>query len=411
MKMFFQSLTVALLTATVGAETLSWTECRRSAQENNLELSISRLKLKEAEAENRSQRSVFYPELDASVSRSTGERDSEQTDSLSGSVNASYTLFSGFGNRARVTQSEAELHAEQANYDQTCSNLEYNLRTAFAEQLYVQELIALVKKIAIRRANNVKLVEIRYEGGREHKGSLLLSRAQYSEAQFEVEQAKRDLELARRKLAKELGRIRFDAFEIKGELSADAPPENVRLYEMAMQTPGYRSAEAVLRAAEAGLTITRSDRFPKVSASGSVASSGETTFETESWQAGISVSLPLFAGGRLSQDIIASGLRHEQSKLDQENTLFTLLVNLQDALNSYHNADEQVLVQKEFMTATELRAEIARVQYKQGLLSFEDWDRIENDLITRAKSWIASRRNALTAEAAWKNTLGYSSIH
>jgi len=400
----------ALAASAVG-ETLTWQDCFTRTVENNIELGIAQLKLEEAEAQYRSQRSVYYPDVNARAGRSVGEAKPQGagwdgTESASASLNASYTLFSGFGNRARVSKAEAELHAERANYDQTRSNVEYNLRRAFAEQLYVQELIALADQIAARREENVKLVELRYEGGREHKGSLLLSRAQHTQALFEVKEARRSLELARRELAKEMGLLRFESFAAKGGLETAVPPEAAEIYTLAEATPSYRSTEADRRAAEAGYRITRSDRFPEISAGANLSGSGENDLDTKSWSAGLSVSLPLFTGGQLSQDIIASGLRRERSKLDQENTLFELLVDLQTALNDYRDAFEQMGVQTELLEAAEVRAEIARTKYRQGLLSFEDWDNIENNLIARQKGWLASRRSAVFGEAAWRNTLG-----
>lgn len=404
------SLLLAATSSLFAEDLLGWKDCFNRTVSNNLELSIARLSLREAEAQLGSQKSVLYPSLSASASRSTGETDSSAANSSSAGLNASYTLFSGFGNRARINRSEAELLAEQANFDQTRSNIEYDLRTAFADQLYAQELIALAEAIEQRRSDNVKLVEMRYEGGSEHKGSLLLSQAQHTQAQFEVQQARRDLELARRRLARMMGQLNYSPFLITGELTAAAPPEAERLIALAEKTPSYRSAEAALSAAKAGYEVTRSERFPEIRATGSLTRSGAEDLDTDSWRAGISISLPLFTGGQLSQDILASGLRKEQSQLNREETLFSILVNLQSARNSFSDASEQMAVQKNFVEAAELRAEVARVQYQQGLLSFEDWDRIENDLISRQKSQLSSRRNAMKAEAAWRNTIGLSTI-
>ena len=401
---------IVLAVSAASAETLTWDACRQRALDNNLTLSIAKLKLQQAEAEARSTRSVRTPDVTANASRrfsGTGDDGNwNSSESLSASVSASQSVFDGFGNRARIARADAELDAERANYDQTRSNVEFTLRRAFAQQLYVQELISLAEQIAARREDNVRLVELRYQGGREHKGSLLLSRAQYAQSLYEVKEAQRSLELARRALAKELGLLRFDPFTVAGELDAAAPPEEADLYTLAEATPSYRSSHAARRAADEGYRITRSDRFPSVSASASFGSSGENSLETESWSAGLSVSLPLFTGGRLSQDILASGLRREQAVLNTEETLFELLVDLQDAWNGYRDAMDQMGVQAGLLEAAEMRAEIARTQYRQGLLSFEDWDRIESDLISRQKGWLSSRRAAVFAEAAWYNTLG-----
>jgi outer membrane protein TolC len=397
-------------------DVLTWQDCFEKTVENNLDLSIARLKLKEAEAQLKSQQSVYYPTLSAKASRSVsgsrtkGDANWHNGEGLSASLNAGYTIFDGFGNRARVTQTEAELYAEKANFDQTCSNIQYDLRKAFSDQLYAQELLKLTENIAERRAGNVRLVEARYDGGRENKGSLLLKQAQLTEALYNVEDARRSLELAQRKLASLMKLREFDPFLLDGKLRADNPPTNVSLNELAGQTPSYHSAEANMKAAEQGFIITRSARFPKITASASLIGSGEHDIKKESWETGIALELPLFTGGQLSQDIIISGLKREQSRLNAEKTMLDLMNSLLAALNTYRSSYSAVSVQDAQLLAAETRATVARTQYEQGLISFQDWDTIETQLITAQTKWLSSRRAADQSEAAWQNSMGISGI-
>ena len=396
-------------------DTLTWQDCFARTVENNIDLSIARLKLKEAEAQLKSQQSVYYPEVTAKASRAAGESKPDEkswdgTESLAGSLNVSYTIFDGFGNRARVTKTEAELYAEKANFDQTRSNVEYDLRKAFSDQLYAQELLTLAQSIATRRADSARLVSMRYEGGREHKGSLLLKQAQLTDALYNVEEAERALTLARRRLASLMKQTTYSDFVVNGELRTNVPPAGVSLDELARQTPSYHSAEANIKAAEQGFIITRSQRFPLVTANASFSGSGENDIQNKSWQTGLAVSLPIFTGGKLSQDIIIAGLKREQSRLNAEKTMLTLMNSLQSAINTYRNRHGAMSVQNAQLEAAEVRANVARAQYQQGLISFQDWDTIENSLVTSQKSWLASRLAADQAEAAWQNTMGISEI-
>jgi outer membrane protein TolC len=397
-------------------DVLTWQECFSATVSNNLDLSIARLKLKEAEAALKSQQSVYYPTVSANASRSIsgsrtkGDANWENGEGLSTSLSAGYTIFNGFGNRARVTQTEAELYAEKANFDQTCSNIQYDLRKAFTDQLYAQELVELMKSIAARRADNARLVELRYEGGREHKDSLMLKQAQLTQALYDVKDAVRSLELTQRRLASLMKLRTFAPFTLKGELRADEPPTNVSLNELAGQTPSYHSAEANIKAAEQGFIISRSVRFPKITASAELKGSGDSDIQTENWNAGIAVSLPLFTGGKNSQDIIVAGLKREQSRLDAEKTMLDLMDSLQAMLNAYRSSYDAMSVQKELLQAAEERATVSRARYEQGLSSFQDWDTIETQLISAQRSWLSSRRAADQAEAAWQNTMGLSSI-
>jgi outer membrane protein TolC len=398
------------------ADTLTWQDCFSRTVENNIDLSIARLKLKEAEAEIKLQESVYYPTVSADASRSVsgarakGDANWYNGEGLSAGLSAKYTIFDGFGNRAKVTKAEAELYAEKANFDQTRSNVEYDLRKAFSDQLYAQELLTLAKSIAARRADSARLVSMRYEGGREHKGSLLLKQAQLTDALYNVEEAERALTLARRRLASLMKQTTYSDFVVNGELRTNAPPAGVSLDDLARQTPSYHSAEADIKAAEQEFVIKRSVRFPKVTADASFSGSGESDIKVEGWRTSIGVSLPIFTGWKNSQDIIISGLQREQKRLDAEKTMLTLLNNLQAAINTYRNRYGAMSVQNAQLEAAEVRATVARAQYQQGLISFQDWDTIENSLVTSQKSWLASRLAADQAEAAWQNTMGISEI-
>lgn len=58
----------------------------------------------------------------------------------------------------------------QEQYRKTLSDVELRTRLAFVDVLYAQDLITLTEKIEDRRANNVRLIQLRFDGGRENAG-------------------------------------------------------------------------------------------------------------------------------------------------------------------------------------------------------------------------------------------------
>ena len=69
-------------------------------------------------------------------------------------------------------------------------------------------------------------------------------------------------------------------------------------------------------------------------------------------------------------------------------------------------AVQRLEVDRAFVEAALAREKIAKEKYNNGLLSFEDWDIIENDLISRQKALLLSEKNRVTAEAAWEKSRG-----
>ena len=100
-----------------------------------------------------------------------------------------------------------------------------------------------------------------------------------------------------------------------------------------------------------------------------------------------------------------------QSEMDLMNTANTLMATLQQRWNTYLDAVESEAVQKELLDAEMLRAEISAAKYKQGLLSYEDGDIIESNLINQGKTHLQRRRTSEIEQARWKNALGWSEWH
>jgi outer membrane protein TolC len=63
-------------------------------------------------------------------------------------------------------------------------------------------------------------------------------------------------------------------------------------------------------------------------------------------------------------------------------------------------------VDLEFRSAAEVRAEIARKKYNNGLMSFEEWDQVESDLIARQTGFLQSQKNRIAKEVIWDQTSG-----
>ena len=61
---------------------------------------------------------------------------------------------------------------------------------------------------------------------------------------------------------------------------------------------------------------------------------------------------------------------------------------------------------KQFVEALRLRAEIGRAKYENGLMSFDDWYGIENELVDREKNLLKSQRERVAAEANYQLLLG-----
>lgn len=390
---------------------MSWDDCVRELIKNNPQLQAARDTVEKARADLMGNYSPFLPQLnaygDAGKSKSESDDGYSDSSSLSAGLTAKQTLFAGFRNRAALDRSRFLLTASEMSLKRVKSNLSYTLQSAFSQMLYAQQFVQLSEAIVARRRDNLNLVELRFDAGREHKGSYLRSRAFLHEAEFDVAQARRSLTVSGRQLASAMGWKDDVVFTVTGNWEVTAPSSTPQFLDMVKQTPDHQEAMARYQAARESVRGARSDYYPELSASASVGRHGEDWDPDKNrWSVGMTVSLPLFAGGShfyAVRGALAEQRVAEADLLDSDNQL---TATLEQRFAAWQDAVEQESVQAEFLNAAEVRAKIARSQYSNGLISFQDWDVIENDLISQEKAMLASRRDAVIARANWEKATG-----
>ncbi len=412
-------LAIALLAAAAagaGEPAATWDDCLQELIRNNPALQAAAESVVKARAESRAQSSPFWPQLSASWSagKSGGEQESGYQDAASYQMglSADWALFSGFGDLAAWRRSRILLDASAIALQSVKADLSATLRQQFVQLLYAQDFIGLSRTIAERRKENAALVDLRFEAGRENKGALLRSQAYDRQARFEAEQAQRGRDASGQQLAATLGRRERGALAVTGTWDYAGLPAEPDFERLAMETPAYRAAAADVRAALEGVRMARSSFYPTWSVGGSAGRSDSDHLlpERDQWSLRTALSYPLFAGDRHRQ--AARGAQADRRKAEQtlRETLNQAVAALKDRHTAWQDAVERTDVQQQFLAAAEVRAEIARAQYQNGLLSFEDWDLIENDLIDRQKAVLSSRRDAVIARANWERALGLSEI-
>ena len=399
------------------AETpLTLDDCLVEAAENNPDLAAARLAAQKAKYDYRASYGDMLPQLSATAGQSrngadAGEEGSSTRDSTAYGVSASQSLFTGGRNRAAVDKSAANFQAVEADLVAQRATLTYNVCKTFAELLYAQDQMALAQTILKRRKDNLDLIQLRYEGGRENKGAWLLTGASARDAEYGVAQAERYLLVARRQLARVLGRDESGLLQIAGKLEAGRPPAAVDFETLAADTPAHHRAVAELRAGRAGLVSAKSQYVPELSANASAGRSGENWMpDQDEWMVGVSLSFPFFQGGKNIMNVRGAEAELQRVEASLRATDAELVLTLQQALVNYADAVDRTDVNQAYLKAEEVRAEIGRSQYASGLLSFEDWDRIENDLISYQKEDLAGRRDAMLAEASWLKAQGISQL-
>jgi outer membrane protein TolC len=400
---------------------LTWDVCAKEALAHNPDLQEAAANLRSAKYSKTGSISAFLPSLSASASASrSGDegslsaimKDKDANVSYGMGLNASINLFNGFKDKASFDAASLKQQQYEVKYRQARSQLSYTLRNAFTNLLYTQQQVTLLQEIAARQKENVRMVELRYESGHENKGSLLNNQAASAQADFEVTQAKRSLRVAQRTLDRALGRTELDTPVVSGTFDVSSIETAPDFKLLSHSTFSYLLADLQVRSAQTNVVSARGAFLPSLSANGSMSRSGSDWVPNQhSWEAGLALSYPLFEGGQRIEALKAADADRDSSKAALTATEQDAALSLESTYWDLRNASESTVVQKKYLEAVKTQEEVASAQYANGLLSYQDWDTVENNLTTRQKSNLQSLRDAKTAEAAWQLALGKDELN
>jgi outer membrane protein TolC len=390
---------------------LSWEACVQEAAANNPELRAARANLEAAGFTAEGAYSGYLPQLSAGAAYTDTSGSAAVTTTsdttYSTSVSLSQNLFAGFQDRAKVAQGAANREVATASLAAAKAKLSQDLKSAFVGLKYAQENVTLTEDIMQRQKENLRLVELRFESGNENKGSYLLTKASLAQARYDNLQAQQDLVSAQAQLDRVLGRGETEGLEVRGDIPLAEPGKAPDFRQLAREVPDYQQAAAQQKSAAAGVTLARSGLYPSLNLSGSVGRVGDNWAPDESRRSvGLNLNIPLYSGGKDYYATKSAVSSLEAAASNTDSAEHQLLVKLKQAYASYVESVEKLKVDQAFLDAAMTRAEIARSQYNNGLISFSDWNLIENDLIQRQKSYVQSRRDRVVAEAAWEQALG-----
>lgn len=387
----------------------TWSQCVKEARGNHPDLVSAHETIKQSETDKTISASGLYPQiagdLGAGISKNSS---SDESENYFYRLAASQLIFDGFGISHQVKEAEQRIVASQFSYMVISSNVRLRLRSAFIELLKAQELLKITRDIVQRRKDSMELVKLRYEAGREHKGSLLTAEANLAQAEFDLIQARRSIQLSQRRLNKEIGYLQFISIEAQGDFDVlYAEREMPEFEQMSESTPFLRELTARKEAARYGIRSAKADYFPTVFANADIGRfDSEFPPEEDSWSAGVQVSVPIFEGGIRRASVKKAESVFAQSTADERSGRDGVILTLNETWTRLQDALDNVAVQRKFLESAKVRAKISEAQYSNGLISFDDWIIIEDNLVSTQKNFLNAQANALIAEANWIQAKG-----
>jgi len=373
---------------------------------------------------------AFLPSVGLSASGARRWSDTLSTtdgeDTYSLGISANLSLFSGFSdlNTVRIRQNDVTIAG--LDFKRGRSDALYKLKTSFVGLVWSEESVALASRIVERREKNRDLVRLKYEGGREDKGSLMRVEADLIRAEYEENKSRREIFNAANNFLRAMGieppssggetlpaRVGISLYDILPSSSIIADKSGVGqkpdFVKLAEETPEVMSAVIRLKKARLSSKISLSPFLPELSVGASISRSGNVfppPHDNENRSISIGATWQIFRGGKDYFSYMAS--REDEKILEDNLRALKLSVasSLESAWRNLIDAYENLEVAKKYLDAARTQTEIITTRYLNGIATYQEWYQVENDYISAEKSLLNASRDVILSEAYWKNLLG-----
>ncbi|OYY82898.1 MAG: hypothetical protein B7X79_18480 [Acidovorax sp. 17-64-282] len=190
------------------------------------------------------------------------------------------------------------------------------------------------------------------------------------------------------------------------------PPLRVGLpSDLLAQRPDIMAAEHQLRAAQAQIGAARAAFFPRVALTGSLGTAsaelgGLFDSGSQAWTFSPSISLPLFNGGRLRNNLNLAEVRRDMAVANYEKTVQGAFRDVSDALVAREALAAQLAIAQDARAAQSERARLSQLRYDHGAAAFLEVLDAQRDLLVADQQVVQLRRALLSSQVSLYAVLG-----
>jgi outer membrane protein, multidrug efflux system len=354
----------------------------RTALEQNRDLRTAVGRIQEFRAEVGVARSPLFPELNANGSVSTNQvaigsfpPTSYDAYRLTGDV--AWELDFWGRTRRGIEAARADLASQEASERAVVLSLVSDVATGYLSLLELDQERAIAERTLASRQATLALARQRFEQGLTSELDVRQFEAQVAVPAASLAQTERLRAQQEHQLNLLLGQTPTTVTRGGSLLQAVGAlqvPDSLPA-TLLTRRPDVLAAERAYAAATARIGVAQASRLPTISITGSYgtqASRAGDLFKSNSeiYQALAGVSVPLFTGGRLSNEKRVAEARAEQARNQYEQSVLVALREASDALVGVRTARDQVAAQQTQAQALRQALRLAELRYQTGISNY-----------------------------------------
>lgn len=309
----------------------------------------------------------------------------------SGGLDARWEIDLFGGNRRTLEALTAQLQASEADLRDVLVTLLGDVALGYVNVRTQQARLAFAERNLEAQRASYENVSFRAEAGLASVLELERARTSYEQQRASLPVLESNLDQAMNRLAVLTGQPPGALAELLAErrpvpsapleIAAGVPLDALR------RRPDIRSAERRLAAQTAQVGVATAALYPSLSLSGSISLqslSGSDLisdgFRTD--RSGLSLSIPLFRGGALRQNLNAQNAVLDQVLATYELTVLSAYEEVENALSAWTNEQRRHEALVAAVESARRASELAQLQYNAGLVDFETVLNADRQLIS-----------------------------
>ncbi|MDP2469603.1 MAG: efflux transporter outer membrane subunit [Candidatus Palauibacterales bacterium] len=284
--------------------------------------------------------------------------------------------------RRTVESATAQLQASVEDYRDVLVTMYAEVGSAYVDARAFQVRLDFASQNVEAQRNSLQLTRDRFRAGL--TSALDVAQAEQNLAQTEssIPSLQIGLEASLNRLAVLLGQAPGALHDELDERVGLPRPDDQVAYgipaDLLRRRPDVRRAERQLAAQTARIGIATAQLYPSLSIGGSVGVEALSFGNLDDsgslfWGIAPSISLPLFTGGKLKNQVRAEEARTEQALAAYEQTVLRALEEVQDALVAYGQEKQRRDRLAEAVVASQRAVDLVKTQYVSGLTNFQNY--------------------------------------
>ncbi|HEX6174565.1 MAG TPA: efflux transporter outer membrane subunit [Candidatus Binatia bacterium] len=375
----------------------------------NLDLEAALHRIDQARAQTRIAGSSLFPQIEASGGASRSFEDPRNVSTARGVGSISYEA--DLWGRNRSNRTAANYRAEATAFDRDALELVVTSDTAdfYSQVLSLNERIRIAESNLKNAEEVLRIIEARYKAGSVSGLEVSQQRVAVNNLRASLASLNQQRSTTLNALAILLGQAPQNLQAPRDTLASLKIPDVNLTPPATLLTarPDIERAEASLRAANADIGAARAAFFPSLNfgLDASIAAGFGGPAATAVSLASSALA-PIFTGGRLRGNLEDVTARQKELAAQYQKTVLVAFQEVEDALASYKNVNEQAVIARESVKESQAAYDIAKARFDAGAIDYLNLLVTQRSLYEEQDNQISVYQDQIAAFVQLRKALG-----